>query len=140
MEYDEDTKGINWHIGIPVALWIGITVLGIIKVLLSSGSELEIRNVVVTLMNTFNSCTLSTFISVAVLMMYQYFTTTKEKREEVSGLAMRRIPAFIIMTIVYGVVAIFDAAISHFIMAIVFLAINIIYVICFFSLFLAKEK
>ncbi len=139
MEYGDDAKGINWHIGIPVVLWIGITGLGIIKVLLSNVSELEFIDVVTTIMNTFNSCTFSTFISVIVCMLHQYFTTVKEKREEVSGLVMRRIPAIIISTVTYGVVAIFDAAISHVIMAIIFLIITIAYVVCFFSLFLKRR-
>lgn len=140
MDYDEDIKGINWHIGIPVVLWIGITVLGIIKVLLGSTSELEAKGIVITIISTFNSCTFSTFIPVVVCMLYQYFTTVKEKREAVSGLAMRKIPATFILTAIYSIVAIFDAAISHFIMAIIFLIINIAYVICFFSLFLVRKE
>lgn len=140
MENDEGVKGINWHIGIPVVLWIGITFLGILKVLLGSGSELEVSDIVVTVINTFNSCTFSTFISVIICILYQCFTTVEEKREEVCGLAMRRMPAIIIFTAIYGGAAIFDAAISHIVMSIIFLIINIAYVICFFSLFLARKK
>lgn len=112
-------------------MWIGITGLGIIKVLLSSVSELRVIDIVTTIINTFNSCTFSTFISVIVCMLHQYFTTVKGKREKVSGLVMRRMPAIIISTVIYGVVAIFDAAISRVIMAIIFLIINIAYVVCF---------
>lgn len=82
MEYGEGAKELNWHIGIPAVLWIGITGLGIIKVLLSSVSELGV---------------------------------------------------------IYGVVAIFDAAISYVIMAIIFPIINIAYVVCFFKLFLKRR-
>lgn len=140
MENDEGVKGINWHIGIPVVLWIGITFLGILKVLLGSGFELETIDNVVAVISSFNSCTFSTFISVIVCMIYQYFTTVKEKREEVSGLVMRRMPAIIILTAVYGAAAIFDAAISHFVMTIIFLILNIAYVICFFTMFLVRKK
>lgn len=140
MENDEDVKGINWLIGIPVVLWIGITVLGILKVLLSGSFEPGIKGVTVAIINTFNSCTFSTFISVIACMLYQYLTTDKEKRAEVSGLVMGRVPAIIILTIVYGGAAIFDAAINHLIMTIIFLVINIIYVICFFKLFLVKKQ
>lgn len=121
MENDEGVKGINWHIGIPVVLWIGITFLGILKVLLGSGSELEVSDIVVTVINTFNSCTFSTFISVIICILYQCFTTAEEKREEVCGLAMRRMPAIIILTVIYGGAAIFDAAISHIVMSIIFI-------------------
>lgn len=140
MECNDDTKGINWHIGIPVILWIGITTLGIIKVLLNSGSESEVKDIVIIVINTFNSCTFSTFIPIVVCMLYQYFTTTEEKREEVSGLAMRKIPTIFILTAIYSVVATFDAAISHFNMVIIFMIINIAYVVCFFKVFLAKTK
>ena len=140
MENDEDVKGINWLIGIPVVLWIGITFLGILKVLLSGSFEPGIKGVTVAVINTFNSCTFSTFISVIACMLYQYLTTDKEKRAEVSGLVMGRVPAIIILTIVYGGAAILDAAINHLIMTIIFLVINIIYVFCFFKLFLVKKQ
>ena len=140
MENDKGVKGINWHIGIPIVLWIGITFLGILKVLLSSVSELEVSAIVVAIINTLNSCTFSTFISVIICMLHQYFTTAKEKREKVSGLMMRRMPGIIILTVSYGAAAILDAAISHIVMAIIFLVINIAYVTCFFCLFLAKKE
>ena len=146
MELNE--KKINWHIGIPVVLWIALVTLGIIKVGLSTAvtintecTESQIKDLIYALVSTFNSNTFSTFISIIVCMLYQYFSTEKKaKREEVSGLAMKRIPIIFILTGVYSVVAVFDAAISNIVMAGIFFTTNIAYVICFFSLFQAKEK
>ncbi len=140
MEYAESTKGINWHLGIPIILWIANVTLGIIKVFLSDLSAWDSADIMVAVVNTANSNTFSTFISIVACMLYQYFTTSRGKREKVSGLAMRYIPLVFILTGIYCVVAVFDAAISHIAMTVIYLVVNIAYVSCFFGLFLVRKK
>ncbi len=140
MEYAEGTKEINWHIGIPIVLWIANVTLGIIKIFLSDLSAWDSTDIIVAVINTANSNTFSTFISIVVCMLYQYFTTSKAKREKASGLAMRYIPLVFILTGIYCVAAVFDAAISHVAMTVIYLIINIAYVACFFGVFLVRKK
>lgn len=141
MEQNENVKnsGINWHIGIPVCLWIFCVVFGIIKVVLNTDENNTID--FIEIVNAFNSNTFSTFISVVACMIYQYCTTEKGlKREEVSGLSMKNMPATVIISLVYSSVVILDSAISHSAMAIIYCIVSIIYVICFFKIFLSKRK
>lgn len=132
----------NWNVGIPIILWIACVVLGIIKVILRPiFSESETMNIM-DILNAFNSNTFSTFISVVVCKLYQYFSTEKKgiKREKISGLSMKNIPAIFIISGVYIVIAVFDSAICHIAMSVVFCIANLFYIICFFAVFLAKQE
>lgn len=142
MEQNENTNKINWHIGIPIALWIICVILGILKVTLKAavfdkGVTLDFVDV----LNAFNSNTFSTFISVVACMLYQHYSTENVgfKRETVSGLSMRRMPAIIIISGIYIMLAAFDSALSLFPMSVIFFITNIVYVICFFTIFRAKK-
>lgn len=147
MEQDKkDNRGtINWNIWIPVILWIACVLLGIIKVLLATflfKTETEVVLDVTEILNAFNSNTFSTFISIVVCKLYLYFSTEEKgfKREELSGLSMRNMPAIFIISGIYFTIAIFDTAISMIGMAIIYLIANLLYVICFFKLFLTKKR
>lgn len=147
MEQDKEvTKDkINWNVWIPVALWIGCVFLGIIKVLLDAflfKTETEVDFDFINILNAFNSNTFSTFISIVVCKLYLYISTEGKglKKEQVSGLSMRSIPAVIIISLIYLVVATFDTAINLLWMAIIFFMANVSYVLCFFKLFLSKKR
>lgn len=117
MECSDGKKEINWNVGIPVVLWIGILALSIVKVCLSNVNQISVK----LLLNTFNTNTFSTFMSIIMCMLYQYFSVEKyDKREEISHLRMKKMPIIIIFTIVYAVLAIFDSAIDHGIMVTIF--------------------
>lgn len=140
---EEITKDkINWHIWIPIVLWIACVVLGILKVILKAVlSETDNTLDVVDVLNAFNSNTFSTFISVVVCKLYQYFSIESEglKREEVSGLSMKNIPATFIISAIYAGCAIFDTTINHIVMAIIFFLLSLAYVWCFFKFFITKK-
>lgn len=139
----ETTKDkVNWNIWIPVLLWFVCVVLGILKVylrviLFDVDENIEILDV----LNTFNSNTFSTFISVVVCKLYQHFSTEKSglERERISGLSMKNMPYIFIISGIYAMVAVFDTAISNVVMSIIFLLFNLGYIFCFFKIFLAKK-
>lgn len=140
---EEITKGkINWNIWIPVVLWIACVVLGILKVVLRIALyETDEVLSIVDILNAFNSNTFSTFISVVVCKLYQYFSTDRKgfKQEEVSGLSMKNIPATFIISGIYAAAAIFDTSISRNVMTYIFFVLSLIYVICFFKVFLTNR-
>lgn len=137
MESSHNKHTINWNVWLPILLWIGCVVLGIIKTIVASeGKRLDIKDII----NVFNSNTFSAFLSVIICKLYQYFTISKvDFQEKASGLLRKCIPATIIITVIYGFTASFDAAWNSLGMTILYFIINIVYVGCFFKVFLIKK-
>lgn len=103
MESSHNKHTINWNVWIPILLWIGCVVLGIIKTTVASESKrIDIKDII----DVFNSNTFSTFLSVIICKLYQYFTTSKvDFQEKASGLSRKCIPVTIIITVIYGFAA-----------------------------------
>lgn len=119
---------IDWSIVIPLLLWWACILLSIGKNL-----QLDERLCALDWIDIFNSNTFATYIAIVLTMLYQYFSIRKRQHEEYSGLARNFIPMTIIITIIYGIVAIINACRFNIITSIIMAVISIIYVTLFFT-------
>ena len=136
MGNNQNVGKINWNIWIPILLWVGCVILGIIKAVVTTTENINIKE----LIDVFNTNTFSTYLSVIVCRLYQYFTSKEAIQEQSSGLSRRNIPITIIITVIYCFIAAFDAAWNTMAMTIIYLVVNFVYVVCFFNIFLLKNK
>lgn len=130
----------DWNIGIPLVLWIWLMFLGLVKVFTGHTQEEGACEIVLMAVSAVNESTFSTFISVSAMLLYQHFSIPKEKRLESSPLAMGNESEMLVAILFYATLAVLDVAIDHPMMAVVYFVANIVYVILFFRVFIARRR
>lgn len=124
----EEKKKIDWTIVIPLMFWVLFMGMSIGKIY-QTGNEVSL----IDWLDVLNGNTFSTFISMVIVMAYQFFSDENVQRKDDFGLSRKGIPVTIIATIIYGIVAIVNAARYCLITAIIMALCSVAYIIIFFT-------
>lgn len=124
----EEKKKIDWTLVIPLMFWVLFMGMSIGKIY-QTGNEVNL----IDWLDVLNGNTFSTFISMVIVMAYQFFSDENVQRKDDFGLSRKGIPVTIIATIIYGIVAIVNAARYCLITAIIMALCSVAYIIIFFT-------
>lgn len=125
--HDKNGK-IDWLTIIPILFLILCMGLSVGK-MFQTGNEIHI----IDWLEVFNSNTFATFISMVICMAYQFFSYDEKTEQEESGLSRKWIWLTIISTVVYGIIAIINAARYCLGTTVIMTMASIAYVIIFFK-------
>ena len=127
MKNMQKTKKTNWLTIIPVIFWICCIGISVGKVV-QTGNKIHFTD----LMDIVGSNTFSTYVSMIIVMMYQFFSIENARKQEISGLSRRWISLSIIATIAYAVIAVVNACRYNSLTIRIMFIYSIVYVFLFF--------
>lgn len=130
----EKNKKIDWLIIIPMIFWVSCMALSVGK-MFQTGNEIHILD----WLDVFNSNTFSTYVSMVICMAYQFFSVYGKKQQDRSGLSRKWISLTVILTVIYGIIAVVNACRYCLATAIIMAVASVIYVIVFFKFMIHKR-
>lgn len=130
----EKNKKVDWQIIIPIIIWCSCIGLSVGK-MFQTGNEIHI----IDWLDIFNSNTFSTYISIVMCMIYQFFAFGDKKQQEKWGLSRKWIALTIIATAIYTAVAIINACRYCYVTVIIMMIVSVAYVITFFKFMILKK-
>lgn len=121
-------KRKDWLTIIPMLFWFLCIGLSAAK-LCQTDNEIHM----IDWLEVFNGNTFSTYISLVICMVYQFFSVNSKKKQEKSGLSRRWIPLTILSTVIYAVVAIVNACRYCVLTTVIMTGASVVYVFLFFK-------
>lgn len=140
-------RNIDWTIIIPIIFWI-ICIISSFTKLLHTGTKVQITNIIdiinflynkwliirqaglITILDIINSNTFSTYVSMVIVLLYQSFTTKKQKDQKIPD---KLKPNAIILTIAYCIIFLINVCFFNLFMTVFVTLFSIIYVWNFFK-------
>ena len=126
MASKQGKKKINWHIFIPIMFWGSCITFSFIKEIQSEKTSIK------CFLDIINTNTFSTYVSMIICMLYQFFSNNTKKRQK-GGLSRQNIAMTILSTVVYGICTVANAFMYNLFTTIVLLVVSLIYVFLFFT-------
>lgn len=135
MQTDDKNRKINWGMLIPIIFWIVCISLSTAK-LFQTGNKIH----VIDILDVFNSNTFSTYISMIICMLYQFFSEKNIKKQEKSGLSRKGIALTIISTCAYAVMEVVNACRYNIGTTIITTIFSVTYVVLFFRYMRTRQS
>lgn len=128
-------KRRSWPIIIPIFFLFACIIMSLWKAYNSN----EGISFLVAL-EVFNSNSFSTFGAMLVVDLYQFFAADTGKEEELSGLSKVNIPITVILTVLFGILAVVNTCINNTVTLITQAVYSVIFIISFFRIMRRKTN
>lgn len=127
--YQKKNGTTDWLTVIPVLFWIVCIIISIVKLFQKADNPPLLNDI----LNSFNESTFSTYITMVIMLSYQYFSLDNITKRKKIGLSPEYIALTIIVTIIYGIIAIINVCRYNSVTIVLMFIASIVYVILFFT-------
>lgn len=127
--YQKKNGTTDWLTVIPVLFWIVCIIISIVKLFQKADNPPLLNDI----LNSFNESTFSTYITMVIMLSYQYFSLDNITKRKKIGLSPEYIALTIIGTIIYGIIAIINVCRYNSVTIVLMFIASIVYVILFFT-------
>lgn len=132
--YQKKNGTTDWLTVIPVLFWIVCIIISIVKLFQKADNPPLLNDI----LNSINESTFSTFITMVIMLSYQYFSLDNITKRKKIGLSPEHIALTIIGTIIYGIIAVINVCRYNSVTIVLMFIASIVYVILFFAFMRSK--